>query len=84
MVALVGAARFGAARAARPVAAEAPGVVAGPVGVGIVDPQTETITVLVLEDGVYAERGRFAEGQRADSSLLPGFGVDTEAAFAAE
>ena len=50
----------------------------------IVDPRTETITVLVLRDDAYIEQGRFAAGERAESSLLPGFAVEAEAVFAAE
>ena len=35
----------------------------------IVNPMDETVTVLVLRAGAYAEHGRFCRGQRADSVL---------------
>ena len=46
------------------------------------DPEEETITVLVLKPRrkTYAEHGTFPKGERAASKLLPGFSVDvTEA-----
>jgi Uma2 family endonuclease len=48
----------------------------------IVDPEEETITVLVLKPRkkTYAEHGVFAKGDRATSQLLPGFGVDVTTA----
>ena len=51
----------------------------------IVDPETETITVLVLPDGTskYTEHGIFCSGQQATSVLLPGFEIDVAACFAA-
>ena len=51
----------------------------------IVDPETESITVLVLRDGTdkYTEHGVFHPGQQATSILLPGFAVDVEICFAA-
>jgi Uma2 family endonuclease len=49
----------------------------------IVDPQTESITVLVLEQGVYVVAGEHTAGARAASVLLPGFDVDVAAVFAA-
>lgn len=51
----------------------------------IVDPQTETITVLTLPAGTteYALHGEFRVGQQATSVLLPGFAVDVAACFAA-
>ncbi len=51
----------------------------------IVDPETETITVLLLCNGAneYTEHGIFHAGQQATSALLPGFGVDVAACFAA-
>uniref|UniRef100_A0A7C2P0T6 Uma2 family endonuclease n=1 Tax=Schlesneria paludicola TaxID=360056 RepID=A0A7C2P0T6_9PLAN len=51
----------------------------------IVDPETETITVLTLPVGKtkYAVHGEFKPGQEATSVLLPGFRVDVTACFAA-
>lgn len=51
----------------------------------IVDPETETITVLTLPAGQteYAEHGVFHPGQTATSVLLPEFVVDVTACFAA-
>ena len=49
----------------------------------IVDPETETITVLTLVESAYRVHGEFASGQTASSALLPGFVVDVSAAFAA-
>jgi Uma2 family endonuclease len=51
----------------------------------IVDPETETITVLTLPAGKteYAAHGEFQPGQQATSVLLPGFAVDVAACFAA-
>jgi Uma2 family endonuclease len=48
----------------------------------IVDPEEETITVLVLKRGrkTYIEHGKFAKGTRATSKLLPGFSVDVTTA----
>jgi Uma2 family endonuclease len=47
----------------------------------IVDPQTQTITVLTLdgETLTYIEHGLYARGERAASRLLEGFGVDVSA-----
>ena len=50
----------------------------------IVDPRSETITVLRLEDGVYVEHGVFGRGAQATSALLAGFAVDIDAVFAAQ
>ena len=49
----------------------------------IVDPEEETITVLVLKPRrkTYVEHGRFAKGMRATSKLLPGFSVDVTTAL---
>lgn len=51
----------------------------------IVDPETETITVLTLPGGAaeYVESGVYKPGQTAVSVLLPGFAVDVSACFAA-
>lgn len=49
----------------------------------IVDPETQTITVLTLVDNVYAVHGEFQAGSQATSVLLPGFQVDVTAVFAA-
>lgn len=47
----------------------------------IVDPRTETITVLELCANSYVEHGVFGRGDTATSSLLAGFGVDVSALF---
>jgi Uma2 family endonuclease len=49
----------------------------------IVDPEEETITVLVLKPRrkTYIEHGTFAKGTRATSKLLPGFSVDVTETF---
>ena len=47
----------------------------------IVDPRTETVTVLTLSGGVYAEHGVFARGDTATSPLLEDFTVDVAALF---
>lgn len=51
----------------------------------IVDPETETITVLTLPAGQaeYAVHGEFKPGQTAASKLLEGFTVEVTACFAA-
>ncbi len=51
----------------------------------IVDPETETITVLTLPDSAqeYAVHGEFKPGQTATSKLLNDFTVDVAACFAA-
>jgi Uma2 family endonuclease len=51
----------------------------------IVDPETDTITVLTLptDANEYAVHGEFRPGQQATSVLLPGFTVDVAACFAA-
>ena len=41
----------------------------------IVEPATETITVLTLADGAYVERGVFDREAHASSGILDGFGV---------
>ncbi len=50
----------------------------------IVDPRSETIVVLRLEDGAYVEHGVFGRGARATSALLEGFAVDVDAVFDAK
>lgn len=51
----------------------------------IVDPETETITVLTLPGGAneYTEHGVFRPEQNATSVLLPDFTVDVTTCFAA-
>jgi Uma2 family endonuclease len=50
----------------------------------IVNPQTETITVLRLRGDAYEEAGVFRRGQRAASEVLAGFTVDVSAVFDAD
>jgi Uma2 family endonuclease len=50
----------------------------------IVNPQTETITVLRLQDAGYVEAGQYQRGQAAASVLLAGFTVDVTAVFDAD
>lgn len=50
----------------------------------IVNPETETITVLRLEDSAYAEHGVFGRGTEAVSALMPGFSVGVDAVFDAD
>ena len=47
----------------------------------IVDPRTETVTVLGLVDGEYAEAGVFSRGDSASSRLLSGFEVPVTEIF---
>ena len=47
----------------------------------IVDPATETLTVLKLEDAGYVEHGVYERGARTGSSALPGFEVDVGDVF---
>jgi Uma2 family endonuclease len=49
----------------------------------IVDPHTQTITVLTLSARTYKAHGAFKPGDRATSKLLVDFWVDVTAAFAA-
>ena len=50
----------------------------------IVDPETDTITVLTLPAGARGDvHGEFRPSQQATSVLLPGFTVDVAACFAA-
>jgi len=50
----------------------------------IVNPLTDTITVLILDGDHYAEHGVFARGTTATSVLLAGFEVHVDAVFDAE
>src|SRR5947209_4078032 len=50
----------------------------------IVNPQTETITVLRLEGTAYQEVGTFRRGELAPSVLLSGFAVDVASVFDAD
>ncbi len=50
----------------------------------IVNPQTETITVLRLEGGAYVEAGQYRRGDAAASVLLAGLVVDVAAVFDAD
>ena len=47
----------------------------------IVDPDTATVTVLVLAGDEYREHGNFRRGTRAASYLLQGFSADVAAIF---
>lgn len=47
----------------------------------IVNPLDETITVLVLSDDAYTERGVFRRGEQTTSQLLDGFAVGVDAVF---
>ena len=47
----------------------------------IVDPRTETVTVLRLADSAYVEHGVFSRGTRASSVVLDGLTVDVDAVF---
>jgi Uma2 family endonuclease len=47
----------------------------------LVDPPAETVTVLILDEGAYRERGAFGRGSTATSAMLVGFGVDVSALF---
>ncbi len=49
----------------------------------IVDPQSQTITVLHLEQGTYAEHGAFKRGTTLTSVLLPGCSVGADAVLRA-
>jgi Uma2 family endonuclease len=49
----------------------------------IVDPETETVTVLALDGAEYRVHGEFKSGDSATSVLLPGFAVEVSAVFAA-
>lgn len=45
----------------------------------IVNPLTNTITVLVLDGAEYVEHGVFQRGERARSKLLSGFSISVDA-----
>ena len=47
----------------------------------IVDPETQTITLLTLDGDAYKTHGEFQPGQTATSVLLDGFAVDVQACF---
>ena len=47
----------------------------------IVDPTTDTVTVLKLVDDAYVERGVFGRGTLAGSAVLDGFSLNVTAAF---
>ena len=49
----------------------------------IVDPESQRVTVLVLEGAAYREHGVFASGEIATSVLLPGLSVAVAEIFAA-
>ncbi len=50
----------------------------------IVDPLSDSITVLQLAGAVYREHGVFGRGEEATSALLPGFAVSVAAVLDAE
>jgi Uma2 family endonuclease len=50
----------------------------------IVNPQTEQLIVLRLENDIYVEHGLFKRGQTATSALLEGFAVSVDATLDAE
>jgi Uma2 family endonuclease len=47
----------------------------------IVDPETETVTVLALDGESYRVQGEFPKGRTADSVLIAGFALDVTALF---
>ncbi len=47
----------------------------------IIDPETQTVSVLALEGKSYRVHGEFKHGQVAESVLLPGFNIDVSALF---
>ena len=55
-----------------------------PQGYWIVDPQTETISVLTLRDQQYAEHGVFARSMTATSPMFSDLHIDVSALFDAE
>jgi len=50
----------------------------------IVNPQTNTITVLRLEGEAYVEHGVFRRGDLATSVILPGFAVNVDQTFSVD
>jgi Uma2 family endonuclease len=50
----------------------------------IVNPQTETITVLRLQGDQYEEAGSYRRGQSAASDLMPEFSVAVDEVFNAD
>lgn len=50
----------------------------------LVNPLNAMITVLAIEGDAYRTAGRYPRGERADSILLPGFGITVEEVFDAE
>lgn len=48
----------------------------------IIDPESNTVTVLALHENEYREHGTFGNGSTADSILLPGFTVNIDELFA--
>lgn len=49
----------------------------------IIDPETQTVTVLALDGETFHQHGEFTSGQTADSPLLEGFAIDVTALFSA-
>lgn len=49
----------------------------------IIDPETQTVSVLALEGESYRLHGEFPKGQTAESLLLSGFHLDVTALFSA-
>ena len=47
----------------------------------IVDPMTETVTVLRLHGKKYRKHGEFGRGESATSVILPGFSIDVDKVF---
>lgn len=47
----------------------------------IVDPQKQSVTILTLRDGAYAEHGTFRRGSVATSALLERFEIEVDAVF---
>jgi Uma2 family endonuclease len=50
----------------------------------IINPLSDTITVLTLQGDTYAEHGMFVRGATATSVLLPGFEISVDAVFDAD
>ena len=47
----------------------------------LVDPETRTVTVLLLDDGVFAEVAHYGAGQTLTSPTLPGFTTNLDDIF---